>query len=90
MASDLSENCGGLLVARISRAEILKHVWKALPCPGSTNLVDVYIAYIRKKIDGIAAEKLIHTTRGIGYEISAPAHNAVFAEGGDVIMSVAP
>jgi two-component system copper resistance phosphate regulon response regulator CusR len=75
---------------RISRAEILKHVWKALPCPGSTNLVDVYIAYVRKKIDLDSAEKLIHTTRGIGYEISAPAHNPAFAEESDVSMSVAP
>jgi DNA-binding response OmpR family regulator len=31
---------------RVTRAEILEHVWKALPCPGSTNLVDVYIAYL--------------------------------------------
>lgn len=55
---------------RVTRAEILEHVWKSLPSPGSTNLVDVYIAYVRKKIDGEAAEKLIHTTRGVGYEIS--------------------
>ena len=57
---------------RVSRGEILEHVWKTLPCPGSTNLVDVYIAYIRKKIDGDSPDKLIHTTRGVGYEISAP------------------
>jgi DNA-binding response OmpR family regulator len=31
---------------RVTRAEILEHVWKELPCPGSTNLVDVYIAYL--------------------------------------------
>jgi DNA-binding response OmpR family regulator len=31
---------------RVTRAEILEHVWKALPSPGSTNLVDVYIAYL--------------------------------------------
>ena len=57
---------------RVSRAEILEHVWNTLPCPGSTNLVDVYIAYIRKKIDGDSPAKLIHTTRGIGYAVSAP------------------
>jgi two-component system copper resistance phosphate regulon response regulator CusR len=56
---------------RVTRSEILDHVWNALPSPGSTNLVDVYIAYIRKKIDGAAPQKLIHTTRGIGYAISA-------------------
>ncbi|HVO63789.1 MAG TPA: response regulator transcription factor [Terriglobales bacterium] len=57
---------------RVSRAEILQHVWKTMPCPGSTNLVDVYVAYIRKKIDGDSPHKLIRTTRGVGYEISAP------------------
>ena len=55
---------------RVTRTEILEHVWKALPAPGSTNLVDVYIAYVRKKIDAEAPEKLIHTMRGVGYEIS--------------------
>jgi DNA-binding response OmpR family regulator len=57
---------------KVSRAEILEHVWKTLPWPGSTNLVDVYIAYIRKKIDGHSPDKLIHTTRGVGYTVSAP------------------
>lgn len=31
---------------KVSRAEILEQVWNALPSPGSTNLVDVYIAYL--------------------------------------------
>ncbi len=57
---------------RLTRAAILEHVWKALPSPGSTNVVDVYIAYLRKKIDGGGAQKLIHTTRGVGYEIRCP------------------
>ena len=57
---------------RVTRSEILEHVWNALPCPGSTNLVDVYIAYVRKKIDGASPQKLIQTTRGIGYAISVP------------------
>lgn len=30
----------------VSRAAILEHVWKALPSPGSTNVIDVYIAYL--------------------------------------------
>ncbi len=57
---------------RVTRAAILEQVWKTLPAPGSTNLVDVYIAYLRKKIDGGASTKLIRTTRGVGYEISCP------------------
>jgi DNA-binding response OmpR family regulator len=31
---------------RVTRAAILEHVWKALPSPGATNVVDVYIAYL--------------------------------------------
>ncbi len=58
---------------RVTRTQILEHVWHELPCPGSTNLVDVYIAYLRKKVDGGSREKLIHTARRIGYEISLPA-----------------
>lgn len=58
---------------KVSRAEILEHVWNALPSPGSTNLVDVYIAYVRKKVDGASPQKLIQTTRGIGYAIGTSA-----------------
>ena len=34
---------------------------------GGTNVVDVYISYLRKKIDGGQKKKLIHTVRGMGY-----------------------
>jgi DNA-binding response OmpR family regulator len=36
---------------------------------GGTNVVDVYISYLRKKIDGNCQDKLIHTVRGRGYMI---------------------
>lgn len=34
---------------------------------GGTNIVDVYIKYLRNKIEGEAERKLLHTARGIGY-----------------------
>jgi len=36
-----------------------------------TNVVDVYINYLRKKIDAEAPERLIHTVRGAGYRIGS-------------------
>jgi DNA-binding response OmpR family regulator len=38
--------------------------------------VDVYINYLRKKIDGESLVKLIHTVRGHGYQMSANAPGA--------------
>jgi len=51
-----------------TRAEIVEHVWK-LSRDTLTNVVDVYINYLRQKIDDRPDCKLIHTVRGIGYEI---------------------
>jgi len=34
---------------------------------GETNVVDVYIRYLRSKLDDICGETLIHTVRGVGY-----------------------
>jgi len=57
---------------RITRSMILEHVWN-LTFDTSTNVVDVYINYLRRKIDDGFPIKLIHTVRGVGYELSAPA-----------------
>jgi DNA-binding response OmpR family regulator len=54
----------------VSRARILEHVWGAHRDP-LTNTVDVYIGYLRKKIDAGSATKLIQTVRDFGYKISA-------------------
>jgi len=56
----------------ITRSMILEHVWN-LTFDTTTNVVDVYINYLRRKIDDGHAAKLIHTVRGVGYELSAPA-----------------
>jgi DNA-binding response OmpR family regulator len=54
---------------RITRAMIIEHVWN-LSFDTCTNVVDVYINYLRRKIDDGANRRLIHTIRGVGYELS--------------------
>ncbi len=52
----------------LSREKIENHIWN-FEYEGGTNVVDVYISYLRKKIDGSSENKLIHTVRGSGYVI---------------------
>ncbi|AHF01512.1 transcriptional regulator [Thiomicrospira aerophila AL3] len=52
----------------LSRERILSHVWGVLEDP-MTNIVDVYMARLRRKIDDGFDEKLIKTRRGLGYVI---------------------
>jgi DNA-binding response OmpR family regulator len=52
----------------LTRTQIREHVWGYHFDPG-TNLVDVYIQRLRKKIDGGECRKLIHTVKGVGYSI---------------------
>jgi DNA-binding response OmpR family regulator len=54
---------------RVTRSMIIEHVWN-LNFDTATNVVDVYINYLRKKIDSGSGCKLIHTIRGVGYELS--------------------
>lgn len=51
-----------------TRSQILEQVWESHFDPGS-NLVDVYVQRLRKKVDGEAEERLIETIRGVGYRI---------------------
>ncbi|MCU6685612.1 response regulator transcription factor [Dorea acetigenes] len=50
----------------LSRERIEQHVWN-YDYEGGSNVVDVYIRYLRKKIDDAYEPKLIHTIRGSGY-----------------------
>lgn len=50
----------------LSREKIENHIWN-FEYMGGTNVVDVYIRYLRKKIDDPFPKKLIHTVRGLGY-----------------------
>jgi two-component system OmpR family response regulator len=52
----------------VSRSMIIENVWK-LSSDTMTNVVDVYINNLRKKIDEGFGEKLIRTVRGIGYQL---------------------
>ena len=54
--------------AILSRESIREHIW-SWDYDGESNVVDVYIRYLRKKIDDGESVKLIHTVRGSGYMI---------------------
>lgn len=54
-----------------TREQILSDVW-GYDFVGETNLVDVYIRYLRQKIDRGFRTKLIHTIRGVGYMLKEP------------------
>ena len=59
----------------ITRAMIIEHVWN-ISFDTTTNVVDVYINYLRKKVDENAPRKLIQTVRGAGYLMSASGGHA--------------
>ena len=50
----------------LSRSMLTREVWN-MPAESSTNIVDVYMKYLRDKIDGEHEDKLIRTVRGLGY-----------------------
>ena len=54
----------------MSRDDLLNTVW-GIDFEGQPNVVDVYIRYLRNKIDRDFSAKLIHTVRGVGYVLSA-------------------
>ena len=55
----------------ISRAMLLQNVWD-LHFDPSTNIIDVYVGRVRRKVDDLQAYPLIHTVRGVGYCLRAP------------------
>ena len=59
---DLTRNKGIIL----SREQIENNLWN-YDYAGGTNVVDVYISYLRKKLDGGHEKKLLHTVRGMGW-----------------------
>lgn len=56
------QNAGTVL----SRDRLEQHIWN-YDFTGGSNVIDVYIRYLRKKIDEGYEQKLIHTVRGVGY-----------------------
>ncbi len=65
LLSYMVRNAGTVL----SRANIADNCWE-YPFETFTNIIDVYINYLRKKVDGKFPTKLIHTVRGQGYILS--------------------
>jgi|SRR5580704_9397623 two-component system OmpR family response regulator len=55
----------------VPRAMLLQHVWD-LHFDPTTNIIDVYVGRVRRKVDGAQAFPLIHTIRGVGYCVRAP------------------
>ncbi len=54
----------------VTRTQIREHVWD-WQFDGSSNVVDVYVRYLREKIDRPFSKPLIRTVRGVGYAIAA-------------------
>jgi DNA-binding response OmpR family regulator len=59
----------------LTRTQIIEHVWN-FNFYSETKVVDVYIGYLRRKIDKDSDYPLIHTIRGAGYRLSADGCNA--------------
>jgi DNA-binding response OmpR family regulator len=53
----------------VTRMTIMENVWKA-PYDAKTNLVDVYVKYVRDKVDAGDGVKLVRTVRGVGYVLA--------------------
>jgi two-component system, OmpR family, response regulator len=58
----LARNAGQV----VSRPQLLEEIWDD-DCDGSANVVDVYIGYLRKKLEDPAGPQLIRTVRGVGF-----------------------
>lgn len=58
----------------VTRTMVVEHVWN-LGFEGLTNVVDVYISYLRAKVDHGFPQPLIHTKRGVGFVIAALEEN---------------
>ncbi|HML08365.1 MAG TPA: response regulator transcription factor [Xanthobacteraceae bacterium] len=55
----------------VPRAMLLQHVWD-LHFDPTTNVIDVYVGRVRRKVDNEQAYPLIHTVRGVGFCVRAP------------------
>jgi two-component system OmpR family response regulator len=63
----LARNAGEV----VTRAMLLQNVWD-LHFDPSTNVIDVYVGRVRRKVDSGQAYPLIHTIRGVGFSLRAP------------------
>ncbi|MFJ7204149.1 response regulator transcription factor [Streptomyces sp. NPDC098789] len=56
----------------VSKGALLEEVWD-LPADSDPNVVEVHVSALRRKLEAVCAERLLHTARGIGYRL-VPAH----------------
>jgi len=54
----------------VTREQMIAHVWSDAEV--ASNVIDVYVRYVRQKVDAPFAAPLIHTVRGVGYTLRAP------------------
>lgn len=66
----------------VTRNMLVEHVWN-LGFEGLTNIVDVYVNYLRAKVDRGFGRRLIHTVRGVGYMVVTPQFGGSRAEAAD-------
>jgi two-component system, OmpR family, response regulator len=55
----------------VTKTDILRAVWDA-HYEGEVNVVEVYVGYLRRKIDGPFGTRSIETLRGVGYRMAEP------------------
>jgi len=55
----------------LSRAQLIEAVW-GMPAATASNVVDVYVGYLRAKLESDGEPRLLHTVRGVGYVLRAP------------------
>ena len=54
----------------VTREQLAAHVWSDTEV--ESNVIDVYVRYLRQKVDAPFGAPLIHTVRGVGYTLRAP------------------
>jgi DNA-binding response OmpR family regulator len=54
----------------VTREQLAERVWSDAEV--ESNVIDVYVRYLRQKVDAPFAQSLIHTVRGVGYTLRAP------------------
>ena len=59
----------------LSRSRLIEHVWD-YTYMGDSNVVDVYVRHLRRKIDGGLTEVSLETVRGVGYRLNDQAATA--------------
>ena len=54
----------------VSKSDLLAHVWESADEIGDLNVVEVYVGYLRKKIDAPFGRQAVQTVRGAGYRLA--------------------